>query len=68
MEHLSLEPPGMNLWKPDGWVITVSRIDELVSEDASLFLFVRWTTLGEWITSGLDGVGESGAEGSPLFC
>ena len=31
--------------------MTVSCIDELVSEDWNLFLVVRWTVLGEWMTS-----------------
>ena len=33
-----------------------------------MFLLVRWTVFGEWMTSGLDGTVDSGAEGSTLFC
>ena len=58
----------MNLWKPDGWVMTVSGSDEFVSEDWSSFLVVRWTVFGEWMTSGLVGTVDSGADGSTLFC
>ena len=48
--------------------MTVSCIDEFVSEDWNSFLLVRWTVFGEWMTSGLDGTVDSGAEGSTLFC
>ena len=52
----------MNLWKPDGWVTMVS------SEVWNSFLVVRWTVFGEWMTSGLVGAVDSGADGSTLFC
>ena len=48
--------------------MTVSCSDELVSEVWNSFLLVRWTVFGEWMTSGLDGTVDSGAEGSSLFC
>ena len=48
--------------------MTVSCIDEFVSEDWNSFLLVSWTVFGEWMTSGLDGTVDSGAEGWTLFC
>ena len=48
--------------------MTVSSSDEFVSEDWNSFLLVSWTVFGEWMTSGLDGTVDSGAEGSTLFC
>ena len=48
--------------------MTVSRVDEFVSEDWNSFLLVRWTVFGEWMTSRLDGTVDSGSEGSTLLC
>ena len=48
--------------------MTLSFTDEFVSEDWNLFLLVMWTVFGEWMTAGMDGTADPGAEGPALFC